>query len=211
MKRLILIASTLALSACAHGGFDTDRSELTDARDAIKSAKDAGAEKCAPKLQAQAVGALYWAAHEYSEHDVHPDENEYLANRAKTKAEEALAKARKGCKPEIIALEGVNFDHDSAELTPASTATLDRAVGTLTKRDSIRVEVAAHTDSDGSAGYNEALSQRRATSVMEYLKAHGIDASRLSSKGYGESQPLVSNATKEGRARNRRVELRVMN
>jgi len=111
---------------------------------------------------------------------------------------------------EIIELPGVNFSLASAELTSASIATLDSAVATLNSRAKIHVEVAAHTDNSGSDGYNQALSDRRAASVMNYLVSHGISADRLSSKGYGESQPMVSNDTREGRMQNRRVELRVM-
>jgi len=207
---LIAAAATLALSACAPH-MNMDSNELDGARKAIADAKAAGAEKCAPKLQAEAVSYFYWAAHEVTEVGVHPDENSRLINTAIAKANEARTQAIKNCKVEIIKLEGVYFDNDSAKLRPASVATLDKAVAALNRRASISVEVAAHTDSSGSNAYNLALSERRAASVKNYLVAHGIDASRLSSRGYGESQPVVSNASKEGRAKNRRVELRVMN
>ena len=69
------------------------------------------------------------------------------------------------------------------------------------------VEVAGHTDSRTSDAYNQALSQRRAKVVFDYLVAHGIDASRMTWKGYGESQPIATNDTAEGRAQNRRTEL----
>jgi len=211
MNRIIIFAAALSLTACAAVTPDINIDELSSARAAIAAAKAAGAEKCAPKLQAQAVASLYWAAHEFSEDDYHPDENAELAATAENKAKQALEKSKVSCKPEIIKLEGVYFNHDSAELRSASVATLDKAVATLNRRASIHVEVAAHTDSSGSDGYNQSLSERRAASVMDYLVAHGIDASRLTSKGYGESQPVVSNGTKEGRAKNRRVELRVQN
>lgn len=211
IKRLAIAATaTLAMSACAPH-MNTDSSKLDDARKAIADAKAAGAETCAPKLQAEAVAAYYWAAHELTEGDVHPDENASLIATAVSKAVEA----RKACsaapvKVEIIALEGVYFDNDSATLRDVSVSKLDKAVATLKSRASIKVEVAAHTDSSGSDAYNMALSTRRAASVMNYLVAHGIDASRLTSKGYGESQPVADNTSKEGRAKNRRVELRVL-
>ena len=207
--RITLFAAALSLTACAAGTPDISIDELANARAAIAAAKAAGAEKCAPKLQAEAVAALYAAGHEFSEKDYHPDENAELASRAESKAKAARAKALKGCKPEIIKLNGIQFPHDSAEITPAAAAILDKAVATLKRRSDIKVEVAAHTDSNGSDAYNQALSDRRAASVMAYFKAHGISASRLTSKGYGESQPIASNATKAGRAKNRRVELRV--
>ncbi len=155
---------------------------------------------------------MYHAAHELNEGNVHPEETSGLIAKAESKAKEARTQAIENCKPkpvEIISLKGVNFKHDSAELTPESTAILDNAVATLTRRSDIKVEVAAHTDSDGKDTYNLALSDRRAASVRNYLASHGIDEGRMASRGYGESQPVASNSTQEGKAQNRRVELRV--
>jgi outer membrane protein OmpA-like peptidoglycan-associated protein len=211
MKRIITVAAALSITACATVRPDVNIDELSNARAAIAAAKAAGAEQCAPKLQAQAVANLYWAGHEFTEHGIHPDENAELAASAESKAKAARAIAVKGCKPEIIKLDGIRFPHDSARITPAAAAILDKAVNTLKRRSDIKVEVAAHTDSSASDAYNLALSNRRAASVMSYLESHGISASRLTSKGYGESQPIASNATKEGRTQNRRVELRVQN
>jgi OOP family OmpA-OmpF porin len=210
-NRLIILAAAISLSACA-SSLNIDRSELADARAAIAAAKEAGAEKCAPKTQALAVAALYHAAHEMTEGGIHPDENAELIARAESKGKEARAQSIENCKPkpvEIIALKGVNFKHDSAELTPASAAILDKGVATLTRRSDINVEVAAHTDSDGKDTYNQSLSDRRAASAKDYLVSHGIDAGRLTSRGYGETMPMASNSTQEGKAQNRRVELRV--
>ncbi|MDX8413096.1 MAG: OmpA family protein [Mariprofundales bacterium] len=204
---LVAAAATL-LSACAAAPLDTSISPLDDARNWIAKAKGAGAEKCAPKLQARAVGQLYAAAHEYDEGNVHPDEQAETAADAVKAAKEAYAKA-KNCKPEIISLQGVYFDTDSANLKPASVATLNHAVAALKQRNDIRVEVAAHTDSRGGDAHNMGLSNRRAAAVRAYLIHHGIAAKRLSSRGYGENKPIASNATAEGRSKNRRVELRV--
>ncbi len=211
MHRIILLLAVFSMSACAHH-INTDSSELDAARNAIAAAKAAGAEKCAPKLQAQAVASLYWAAHELDEVGYHPDEPPELIAKAIAKAKAAQNKARAGCNVvvEVISLDGVYFDSNSADLKATSTSTLDRAVKTLKKRSKINVEVAAHTDSQGSEAYNEALSNRRAASVKEYLISHGISTSRLTSKGYGESQPVASNMEAAGRAKNRRVELRIM-
>jgi len=211
MHRLILLFAALSMTACAHT-MNTDSSELDAARTAIAAAKAAGAEKCAPKLQAQAVATLYWAAHELTEVGYHPEENSELIARAEAKAKEAHNKARAGCNVvvEVINLDGVYFDTNSADLKAASTATLDRGVATLNKRNKISVEVAAHTDSQGAEAYNQALSERRAASVKDYLVTHGISANRLTSKGYGESQPVADNMDAAGRAKNRRVELRVL-
>jgi outer membrane protein OmpA-like peptidoglycan-associated protein len=210
MQRIIILMAALAMTACAHGNINIDRSELDAARSAIAAAKAAGAEKCAPKLQAQAVASLYWAAHELTESDYHPDENAELIAQAEAKAKAAHKKALPGCAVEIIKLKGVYFDTNSADLKSASVTTLNHAVATLKRRSDIRIEVAAHTDSRGSDAYNLYLSDRRAASVKAYLESHGIAAKRLSSKGYGETQPIASNASAAGRSTNRRVELRVL-
>jgi outer membrane protein OmpA-like peptidoglycan-associated protein len=109
--------------------------------------------------------------------------------------------------PEVIDLVGVFFENNSAKLTSSSTATLDKAVEILKQRSDIKVEVAAYTDSRGKATYNEYLSGLRANAVKDYLVSHGIGASRVTAKGYGEANPIADNETKEGRAKNRRVEL----
>ncbi len=107
-----------------------------------------------------------------------------------------------------IVLRGVTFAFDSAAITGASMATLDVAAETLRECPNIRTEVGGHTDSIGSDAYNQALSMRRAESVRRYLIEQDIAASRLEANGYGESNPVASNDTEEGRAQNRRVELK---
>jgi outer membrane protein OmpA-like peptidoglycan-associated protein len=112
---------------------------------------------------------------------------------------------------QVINLKGVNFDNDQASLRADALAILDHAVVVLKEDVKARVEVAGHTDNRSTMAHNQDLSQRRAKSVMDYFVAQGIDASRLSAKGYGQTQPVASNDTDEGRAQNRRVELRVSN
>jgi len=211
MRILLLPLITALLSACVIAPLDIQRSELSEARALIAKSKAAGAERCAPEQQATAVARLYMAAHEYSEGDVHPEEQQELVEGSMKAAREAYRVARKGCskKVEVITLEGVYFETNSDKLTDASVATLNGAVSTLKRRSSIHVEVAAHTDSRGSAAYNLDLSNRRAVSVMAYLTEHGVDAGRLSSKGYGETSPITDNGSAAGRAKNRRVELRI--
>ena len=80
---------------------------------------------------------------------------------------------------------------------------------TLNANPGVAVEIAGHTDSDGDAEYNQDLSDRRANAVRDYLISRGVSGSRLSAAGYGESQPVADNATVEGKAQNRRVELRI--
>ncbi|MDQ6955894.1 MAG: OmpA family protein [Mariprofundaceae bacterium] len=214
MKRIFLLAACASITACAGHIASPQISELDEVRAMIQKAKDAGAERCAPALQAKAVAGLYHAAHEIvDEVNANPiDENNDLISTALSNAKKAYTKAVKGCgkpAPEVITLEGVFFETNKADLTASSTATLERAVKTLQKRSKINVEVAAHTDSRGKASYNLDLSNRRAASVMDYLVTHGVNASRLSAKGYGEIQPRADNSSVQGRAKNRRVELRI--
>jgi OOP family OmpA-OmpF porin len=126
-----------------------------------------------------------------------------------------------GCPQEVVIdLRGVEFlfdrptpgqtSVDNAGLLPGSIEILEQAVDVLTRYPNIKVEVAGHTDSIGSDEYNQSLSERRATVVYGYLTGKGIDASRLvGPNGYGESRPIDTNDTKEGRQRNRRTELAV--
>lgn len=117
-----------------------------------------------------------------------------------------------GCPlPVAVDLRGVEFDFDRATLRPESQQTLNEAAEVLRQYPDIRVEVAGHTDSIGTVEYNQGLSERRAQSVYEYLVGQGIASHRLTSRGYGELSPIADNATREGRQRNRRVELVVQN
>jgi OOP family OmpA-OmpF porin len=116
-----------------------------------------------------------------------------------------------GCEVEaVIELDGVNFDFDKATLRPEAKAVLNEAAALLSKHDRVVVEIAGHTDSMGSEEYNQGLSERRAASVKDYLTSKGVKATHLTAKGYGESRPVASNDTEEGRAENRRVEMIVL-
>jgi OOP family OmpA-OmpF porin len=101
----------------------------------------------------------------------------------------------------------VMFDFDSAEIKPEAFPMLDEAVLILKENPEIKVEIDGHTDNKGSAAYNMKLSERRAKAVMKYFVDNGIEAKRLTTKGFGFTKPAASNDTKEGRAKNRRVEL----
>lgn len=116
---------------------------------------------------------------------------------------------RTGCKKAApIVLKGVHFHTGSARLTDESSRILDTVATSLAAHPELRLEVAGHTDSQGGARGNLRLSQARAESVRRYLVAHGVPASMLTAKGYGESRPVADNATADGRALNRRVELK---
>jgi OOP family OmpA-OmpF porin len=111
---------------------------------------------------------------------------------------------------QVITLEGVNFEFDSARLTPDSLATLNDVAMTLRDQPSMEVEIAGHCSSEGSDRYNQLLSQRRAASVRDYLVSRGVSSGRMRAVGYGESRPIASNDTESGRSRNRRVEFHIL-
>lgn len=109
-----------------------------------------------------------------------------------------------------IVLRGVNFDFDKATIRSDAAEILDEAARILRDQPDVRVSVDGHTDARGTDEYNERLSERRATAVVDRLTRLGVGASRLQPQGYGESRPVASNDTEEGRAQNRRVELNVI-
>ncbi len=105
-------------------------------------------------------------------------------------------------------IKDVHFEFDKSYLKPTAADTLLDVAAALREQPGVMYEVAGHTDSIGTDAYNQGLSERRAKSVHEFLTGHGVDSSRLTLRGYGESNPIASNATREGRAQNRRVEIR---
>ncbi|HEY5622227.1 MAG TPA: OmpA family protein [Gammaproteobacteria bacterium] len=106
-----------------------------------------------------------------------------------------------GCEiREEIPLPGVNFATNSDVLPPSATDVLEDAAQTLRNNPTIVVEVAGHTDSDGSEARNQSLSERRAIAVRGFFVNAGIAANRLTARGYGESEPVADNATQAGKA-----------
>ncbi len=107
----------------------------------------------------------------------------------------------------IVITEKIQFDFNKATIKPESHALLDEIVEVIRDNAHIRkIAIEGHTDSDGGDGYNLKLSDDRAKSVQAYLVDHGIDAGRLSAKGFGETKPVGDNATDAGKEQNRRVE-----
>ncbi len=105
-------------------------------------------------------------------------------------------------------LKGVNFETAKWDIQPSGNIILDNVVTILKKNTSLKLEIQGHTDNRGSEAYNQPLSEKRAKAVMEYLVENGVEQSRLNFVGYGFSRPATSNDTAEGRAMNRRVELK---
>jgi outer membrane protein OmpA-like peptidoglycan-associated protein len=120
-------------------------------------------------------------------------------------ADIADALASKG----FIDLYGIYFDTDKTDVKPESSATLDEMASLMKIDRSLKLEVSGHTDNSGAKPHNLALSQGRADAVVKLLVSkYGIDPKRLVAKGYGDAKPIAANATEDGKAKNRRVELR---
>lgn len=105
---------------------------------------------------------------------------------------------------------GVTFDTDSTVIKPGFRDTLDKVAQSLVQFPDSLIDVTGHTDSTGSDAYNQRLSENRARAVADYLSSRGVSAARIRSQGLGESQPIASNATEEGRSANRRVEIKIV-
>ena len=123
-----------------------------------------------------------------------------------------------GCPDEIpVALakftgtiKGIYFDLDKDTIKPKSKPVLDRAVSVLQEFNTIRIEISGHTDSTGSVEYNRDLSKRRALSVKKYLVEHGVEDARIEYRGAGPDEPVDTNKTAAGRAKNRRIEFTIL-
>lgn len=105
---------------------------------------------------------------------------------------------------------GITFGFDSAEVQPQFQPTLNEVSSTLSQFPQTYIDIYGHTDSDGSDAYNQGLSERRAQSVANYLSMRGVQSARLATRGFGESQPIATNATEAGKAANRRVEIKIV-
>jgi outer membrane protein OmpA-like peptidoglycan-associated protein len=105
-----------------------------------------------------------------------------------------------------IVTHGITFDIDKADIKPQSMGTLNMIIRIMKNNPVLKFEIEGHTDNTGDAKHNLDLSQQRAESVKSELVSLGIDGSRLTTKGFGDTKPIDSNDTPEGRANNRRVE-----
>ncbi len=109
-----------------------------------------------------------------------------------------------------VVLKNIFFDVDAYSLRPQSYSELNKVVKLLKQNPGLSIQINGYTDNQGSEEHNRVLSQKRAGAVVDYLKTKGISPERLTAKGFGETHPVASNATAEGRARNRRTELEVI-
>jgi OOP family OmpA-OmpF porin len=108
-----------------------------------------------------------------------------------------------------IILDDVLFDFDKSTIKPEAAKILDRLVAFMNENKDKKVALAGHTDNIGTEAYNMGLSNRRWMSVRDYVVKKGVASGRVSGQGFGESKPIADNKTAEGRAKNRRVEIKV--
>src|SRR5690606_32582234 len=114
---------------------------------------------------------------------------------------------RQGDVIQLVMPGNITFATDSADIASSFYVPLNNLASSFRQYNQNSIEIVGHTDSTGSRAHNMALSQRRAQAVANYLSAQGVDPSRLSTRGAGPDQPVASNATADGRAQNRRVEV----
>lgn len=105
---------------------------------------------------------------------------------------------------------GITFATNQSSIQPQFQTTLDQVATTLAEYPKTMIDVLGHTDSDGAEAYNQTLSEQRAQSVSSYLARRGVDPVRIATMGYGETRPITTNETPDGKAQNRRVEIKVV-
>ena len=111
---------------------------------------------------------------------------------------------------ETMVMRNIFYETDSYELKPESLVELKKLLELLTQNPTMKIEIGGHTDYIGSAEYNQTLSGKRAKAVADFLVNSGVDTSRIAWEGYGLTKPIGDNSTEEGRAKNRRTEIRVI-
>jgi len=110
---------------------------------------------------------------------------------------------------DLLAKGKIRFESARATIDPDSAGLLDRLIETALRCPTANIEIAGHTDSDGEDSSNQALSEKRAQAVLDYLVKAGLPADRFTATGYGSAQPIASNDTDEGKAQNRRIDFLV--
>ena len=176
--------------------------ELTEADRAVENARKAGKDKKCPE--------------EFNDVKNMKDTAYKIYTSCRTKegidlAKDATKNAKALCKVIDRMTLMVNFDFDKSVIREGDKEKLKKAVDFVKKYPGLKIKIEGHTDYIGTEKYNQGLSERRAEAVMKYLiKGGGIDGKRLTAIGYGESKPVASNKTNEGRAKNRRVEILIL-
>ena len=192
--------------AIARARDDAERARLAAERTELEASLEAAARR---KAQQEAIQAAHRAAQ--AEREARRAEAD--ARDAQAKLKEALgrvAEVRETARGLIVSLPDVLFEFDRADLRPGTREILAKMAGILQVVDSYFLSVEGHTDSIGADLYNRELSRRRAENVRDYLIEQGISPAMIQARGFGENTPVASNDTAEGRQKNRRVEVVVM-
>jgi outer membrane protein OmpA-like peptidoglycan-associated protein len=207
----VVILSSLSLAACVTDP-ETGQTGMTRAGGGALAGAGAGAllgailggsNNRAEVLIGTGIGALAGAGiGSYMDRQ----ERELRARTAGT----GIEVERKGDEINLKLPAGISFDFNSAAIRPEFRPSLDQVAQTLASYQSTFVDVMGHTDSIGSVAVNQRLSEQRAQSVADYLSFQGVNRARIATRGYGKTMPIASNDTEEGRAQNRRVEIRLV-
>jgi outer membrane protein OmpA-like peptidoglycan-associated protein len=215
---LLLVLAAFLLAGCSHMEYAPKYSywyyhkELPEADRAIEKAKAAGKDRECPDEFNKAAKMRDDAYETYL--SCHTKEGIEMALKATKMAGELcppkppVAQKVKKWK-EVAKITLVNFATDKSNIEAKYSAELQQAIAFATKYPDSKIDVDGHTDNKGSKQYNDALSMRRANTVAKYLEQHGVSQSRIKANGFGFSQPVDTNDTAAGRAKNRRVEIRI--
>jgi len=219
MKKIIIsICAVLSLSACATMQGDPNMHAKQMGAGAAALGAVAGAiigyqgDHSGGALRGALVGgALGGLAGGVTGHYMDKQEGEFRQTLAAEQRSHQLEIQRlKNDSLKITMNSEVSFDYDSTDINPAFEDTLNKISDILVRYPNSRIEISGYTDNVGSEAYNQRLSEFRAMSVKHYLEDRSIPASRISTYGYGESNPRVSNSTRAGRQLNRRVEMLIV-
>ena len=201
-----LVSAALVLTACA--GDPNRRTKIGAGVGAVVGAvagKQLGDESNTNAAIGAAVGALAGGAVGRYMDKQHAEMQERLA--AEAARDELYITRMSGDALRVGVASDVSFAVDSAELKFDAQSTFEKIANVLKDYEKTAVHVVGHTDSSGSDAYNQKLSEKRAATVASFMSSRGVNSSRVVTWGRGESEPIASNDTEEGRARNRRVDI----
>ena len=236
MMLIVFILGAVIASGCGRTIDQETRRAYDEAKATFQKATDAGAKKCAPCDYGTAEASLAWADHAIENYEIVGKGDRAIAL-AKEKSLEALKKTP--CEPvapappppaptppppapkpapppppppkQVPVFENVYFNENKTNVDPIAAKALDRDGMILKENPDIKVEIGGHTDSLGSEMANQKISEKRAESAKKYIMdKFNISGDRIAVKGYGSKRPIADDKTKEGRAKNRRVEFKVI-
>ena len=232
MLWMLLILGAVVVSGCAK---TETMIAYNEAKDLFQRATLAGAKKCAPAQYATAEAWLALADHEIGEGDYDSSDTRLAIANVKQKSLEALKVSPCEEKPAppppppppapapapapppppppkpAPVFENVYFNENKTNIDPVAAKALDADGAILKDNPNLKVEIGGHTDAVGSEAARQKISEKRAESVKKYLMdKFNISGDRMTIKGYGSQKPIADNKSKEGRAKNRRVEFRVL-